>query len=237
MVIDALRRSPEVEVYNESGNSRAFRGYRLRRDRVIRDLVVRSRRRCVVFKPLADSHRAVHLLERLDVPRAPRAIWVVRSMEGRVRSSLAKWPDKDLRAVRDVASGRRVWQAGGLSTDKLDLVRSMHTDATTRESASALLWYLRNSLYFDLGLSGRDDVLLVSYERLLADPDAEIRRLCDFLSIGYRERMAGHVVPRPQATDAPLEIDPAIRERCAELEARFARTRAEEKAHAGSLSG
>src|SRR5206468_3711089 len=83
--------------------------------------------------------------------------------------------------------------------------------------------YLRNSLYFDLGLAERDDVLLVSYERLLEAPETEIRRLGEFLAIGYRKNMSGHVAPQPPATNTPLLIDSAIREKCAELEARFAR--------------
>jgi hypothetical protein len=236
MVLEALSRSPEVEIHNESGNSRAFRGYRLRRKRVIKDLIRRSRHRCIVFKSLADSHRAVRLLQELQSERAPRAVWVVRAPEARIRSSLAKWPEKDLRALHQIAGGAKVWQAGGLRSARLDFLQSFDLGSMSHESASALVWYLRNSLYFDLGLAERPDVLLVSYERLIADPDAEVRRLCRFVSIRYRTRMSGHIRSRPPATDGPLEIDSRVAERCLELQERFARELAEDGEPVGTLS-
>jgi hypothetical protein len=224
MLIEAFRRCPEVEAHNESRDSRAFHGFKLRGDAALERLIRESRHRCIVFKSLCDSHRVIHLVEGLDIPTSGRAIWVFRSMEGRVRSTLAKWPENNRRVLREIAAGRNDhhWEAGGLSDERLDLVRSFDYEEMTPESGAALLWYVRNALYYDLGLNGRSDVALVSYEQMLGEPQRSVKSLCQFLSLSYHDRMTRHIGARPPATSGSLDIDPIIRARCSELEARFA---------------
>src|SRR5262249_25302258 len=89
------------------------------------------------------------------------------------------------------------------------------------ESAAALFWFLRNSLYFALGLDRRADVLLVSYGAMVSDPGAEMRRICDFLSLDYRPQLDSHVDARAAGAGAPLAIDPEVRRLCDELTARL----------------
>jgi hypothetical protein len=226
MVIDSLRRSPEVEVHNESARSRAFVDYQLRDDETIGRLVRASRHRAIVFKALCDSDRVLHLLEGLGVPSRGRAIWVVRSMEGRVRSTLARWPENNRRVLRRIAAGEGAacWEARGLSQESLELVRSVDYERMSQASAAALLWLVRNLLFFELGLHERPDVALVRYENVLEQPEPSIRAVAGFLDIEFSPRMAAHIAARPPATPGDLEIDPGIRERCSELEARFTRT-------------
>jgi hypothetical protein len=224
MVIESLRRAPEIEVHNEHERSRAFCDYQLRDDETIAELVRSSRQRRIAFKALCDSDRVVHLMEELDAPSPGRAIWVVRGMEARVRSTLARWPENNRRVLRAVAAGDEGrWEGRGLSEESRELIRSFDYDAMSQASAAALLWLVRNSLYFELGLDERTDVALVGYERILERPQDIIAGLCEFLSVPYRARMTAHIAPRPPATGGSLDVDPMIAQRCAELEARFAR--------------
>jgi hypothetical protein len=219
MLVDALKRS---SVHNESRDSAAFAHYALRDDAIVRELVVRSRSRAVVFKPLFDSHRVLELLDDLGTPTRGRAIWIYRAMEGRVRSSMAMWPDNARRVLGAIADGRTdLWQAGGLSAERLRLVRELVGGGLSQESASALLWYLRNSLVFDLGLPGRPDVAIIAYEDLLRDPERRLRSLCAFIGIPYDRRMARGISERPPATAGVLAIDPEIARRCEELHERL----------------
>lgn len=222
MLMEALNERADVGLYRES-DPRAFSGYQLKSDDVIRSLVTKGNHRCVVFKPLCDSHRVVHLLEGLGTPSPGRAIWIYRSLEGRVRSTVAIWPENNLRVLRAIAEGRGddLWEAGGLSAESLDLIRSFDYAELSRESAAALLWYVRNALFFDLGLELRSDVLLVSYERVLAEPARSMRSLCEFLSLPLDGRMAGVIEQRPPPSARSLEIDARIRAQCAELERRL----------------
>ena len=221
MLINAFKESAEMAVYNERANSRAFRGYALRGDDEIRELVSRSRHRCVAFKSLLDSHRVVHLMTELGTPSCGRAVWAYRSMEGRARSLVARWPESNVRALREVAGGTERWEGAGLSEERLALVRSFDYDHMTPESGAALHWYLRNYLFFDLELVERSDVALVSYERLIDDPARFLRMLCDFVGISYDAHMAKGIGRRPPPIRRALAIDPLIKELCEELEARL----------------
>src|SRR5918995_1735117 len=187
MLTRGLERAPEVEVHNEN-DRKAFARFRLRPEPVIRAIVEGSKHAFVLFKPLCDSHRIPELLDELDTPSQGRAIWAYRAFEGRVRSSVAKFGDSNLRALRRISegTGSGLWQAGGLSEENLELIRSFDYDRMTPESASALFWFVRNSLYFDLGLDRRSDVTLASYEAMIGEPELEMRTLCAFLGLPYR---------------------------------------------------
>src|SRR5260221_7383879 len=163
MLVHGLEEAPEFEVRNEN-DRRAFVEFRLRPIPVIERLVAGSGHRYVLLKPLCDSHLAVELLDRLGTPSAGRAIWAYRSVDGRVRSAVSKFGSANLEALAAIASGRGddLWQAGGLSTANRSLIESFDYGSMSAESAAPLFWLVRKSLYLELGLHPRSDVLLRS---------------------------------------------------------------------------
>jgi Sulfotransferase domain len=227
MVVRGLERAPEFEVYNEN-HSAAFDRFQLRPLDHVRGLVEASRHPYVLFKPLCDSHRTPELLAALRTRSAPRALWVYRSAEGRARSAVAKFGDQNLRVLRDLAQGRGRdrWQAQRLSPDSLALIEGLGWSGVDPVSAAALFWYVRNRLYFELGLDRRPDVLLVSYDAMVADPAAEMRRICRFLDFPYHPRLVAGITPRPPAVASAAGLHPEIAARCAELAAALAAARA-----------
>jgi Sulfotransferase domain len=218
MVVRGLERAPEFEVYNEN-HPAAFDRFRLRPVGEVRRLVEGSRHPYVLLKPLCDSHRAVELLDALGTRSAPRALWVYRSPEGRARSAVAKFGDQNLRMLRELAEGRGRdrWQAQGLSPHSLELIERLDWSTVDAVSAAALFWYVRNRLYFDLGLDRREDVLLVSYDAMVADPPAEMRRMCSFLGFPYRPRLVAGIGTRRPVTAPTVALQADIATRCAEL--------------------
>ncbi|MBV9664008.1 MAG: hypothetical protein JOZ37_08580, partial [Actinobacteria bacterium] len=116
MVVQGLTASPAFEVHNEN-DRRAFEHFRLRPDPIVRAIILSSRHRYVLFKPLCDSHRVDELLA-LDTPMPGRAIWAYRDVDDRVRSALAKFGDNNLQVLRQIADGTGTgrWQAQRVST-------------------------------------------------------------------------------------------------------------------------
>jgi hypothetical protein len=237
MLVRGLERDPRFQVYNENHRA-AFSRFRLRPDPVIRRLVEHSRHPYVLFKPLCDSHRTDSLLDDLGLDRPPRAMWAYRSVDGRARSAVAKFGDTNLRTLRDLAlgQGRDRWEAQRLSPDSLELVASVDWARASPLDAAALFWYVRNRLYFELGLAERSDVLLVSYDAMIADPEAEMTRICGFLDLPYHRRLVAHVEGRAGGErGGSLELDPRIRERCSELAEQL--DAAHRRVSSGSVSG
>jgi hypothetical protein len=228
MLVRGLERSPEFAVYNENHQA-AFSRFRLRPDPVIRRLVEESRHPYVLFKPLCDSHRTAELLDGLGLRRSPRALWAYRSVDGRARSAVAKFGDVNLRVLHELANGggRSRWEAQRLSPESLQLIAGFDWDRMGPFDAAALFWYVRNQLFFELGLARRPDVLVVSYDAMVAQPDAEMARICAFLGVAYDGRLISHVKPQPPRRGEPLQLDPRIRDRCDELATRLEAARRE----------
>lgn len=222
MLVRGLERAPEFEVRNENDRT-AFERFRLVDGAALR-LVERSRHRFVLFKPLCDSHRTPELLDGFG--DGGRAIWAYRGVDGRVRSSLAKFGDTNLQVLRRIAAGEGddLWQAQRLSDDSRALIERFDYDTMTPETAAALFWYVRNRLYFELGLDAREDVTLASYDTMVTEPERMMRHLCAFIGLDYRPSLVAHVDGRALAERPALAIDPEVRARCDELEARLART-------------
>jgi hypothetical protein len=235
MVVRGLERAPEFQVYNEN-HPAAFDRFLLRPLPEVRRLVEASRHPYVLLKPLCDSHRTAELLDALRTRSAPLALWVYRSAEGRARSAVAKFGDHNLQLLRELAAGRGRdrWQAQGLSRDSLELLGRLDWSRVDAVSAAALFWYVRNRLYFELGLAEREDVLLVSYDAMVAEPEAEMRRICAFLGFPYHPRLVAGISARQAAAAPPVAIEPQVAACCAELAAMLEATR---RSQAGTRSG
>lgn len=221
MLVRGLDRAPEFEVRNENDRT-LFHRFQLRSDEVLAAVIRRSRHAYVLVKPLCESHRVDQLL---DLPQvAPgKALWAWRDVDDRARSEVAKFGDANLRALQAIADGTigDRWQGGRLDEETRELIRSLDPFRMDPHTAAALFWYVRNELFFRLGLDRRPDVLLCSYDALIADPPAALRRVCEFLGLAYHPRLAAHIEARVRQRSR-LPIDPRVRARCEELTARLA---------------
>ncbi len=221
MLLHGLQLAPEVEVRNENDRS-VFARFRLRSDQVLAHTLCASRHEVVLVKPLCDSHRVDELLA-LDGPRRGRAIWAYRDVDDRARSEVSKFGDSNLQALRRIAAGRAGddWQAQRLSDEARQLIGSFDYSRMSVDTAAALFWYVRNGLFFELGLDRRPDVLLSSYEALVADPQGCMDDVCQHIGLSNRPQFWQHVERRSSHRSRPLDIDPRVRRLCEEMAARL----------------
>lgn len=221
MLTRGLDRAPEFEVHSENDRA-AFDRFLLRSDQTVARIIARSRHRFVLFKPLCNSHRVDQLLDGVPSRTPGRAIWVYRDVDGRARSALSKFGRNNLLVLADIAAGRGagMWQAQRVPAASMAEISSFDYRSMTPETAAALFWWVRNSLYFELGLDRRADVMLASYEDLLTDPRAGMQAICSFLGFPYRPELVAHIAPRT-ATRARLDLDPRVRQLCEQLQERM----------------
>ena len=210
-----MERSPDIGTYAE-GNSRFFNGVLLKPDEHVARLVRRLPFRVVALKPICESHRAREFLERFP---GSRVVWIYRDYRYAARSAERKWKG-GLRELELLATGRLKeagWRAGGLTEEKLRLVKRLYDPAMSRHSAYAMKWFLRTGLFFDIGLAGRDDVLLVKYEDLVTDPVSGFRRMFAFIGVGLRKAFVRDVYASSVATGDLQGLDPEIETLCMDL--------------------
>ena len=236
MLLRGLDAAPEVEVRGENDRT-VFERFRLRSTDALVRTVAASRHRIVLVKPLCDSQRVDELLA-LPGMRPGRAVWLWRDAHDRARSEVSKFATSNLDAVRAIASGTDdgMWQSDRLTDEARALVRSFDTTSMTPDTAAVLFWCVRNTMFFDLGLDARDDVLLMNYDDLVRDPAAVMRRLCAFLDFPFRPELYAHIDARSSHGRRPLSIDPAVDALADEVTARLLAHQAAADATTGERS-
>ncbi|MGH7496615.1 MAG: sulfotransferase domain-containing protein [bacterium] len=207
--IDVLDLSPHVTTYKE-GNSQAFNRVLLKSNAEIRELLRTSLFPIVAFKPISDSHRAAELLEYF--PQS-KAIWIFRNYRDAVNSAVRKW-QHGMNNLKHIASGNLAaagWRAGGLTLEKIELVRRFYSEEMSSHTAYALMWYLRNHLFLDLHIHHRQQVCLVKYEDLVKEPCVHFSRFFRFIDCPFEEKFVRGVynssVGKDRFPEIPEELD------------------------------
>lgn len=200
------------------GNSRAFTGMFLKDDKIIENLLRRSPFPVAAFKPICESHRALEFLEAFS---QSKVVWVYRGFRDTVNSAQERFRGHGGSQIECLASGdldRADWRAGGLTPEKLSLVRKLYRPDLSSQEGHALLWYLRSGLFFELGLDEHPQSLLLKYEYLVEDPVKNFGRLFEFIDCAFEPRFVAGIYRSSVRKDPPPEISSDISELCESLE-------------------
>lgn len=219
MIMDRLERSFATDVYHER-DARAFDDYLMRPLPIIQDLFKASQAEFFVIKALCELDQLTSLMNTF----APaKTIWIVRDYRDAVRSALVSFSNFK-EHVRGIAANRFVddWRAHGMSEATHAIVcRHWHPDMS-EPTASALIWYFRNVLFFDQGFDRDPRVHLLAYETLVNNPEAECKAMFDFLGLRYTPWITRGVFSSSVRHQPPQDLDPAVGALCEDLLARFA---------------
>lgn len=214
MLMHVLERSPDTDVVHE-GDPRAFDQYVMRALPVVQDLDRRSPAAFFVIKALCELDRIPAFLDAFD---RPRCVWIYRDYRDVANSMLASFrsiPDTVRRLARD---GDAVgWWGQGMSERTRRILGEVTARPVTDHSLAALLWYLRNVLYFEQGLDRDPRVLPVRYETLVASPTREAERVFAFLGIPFSERYTARVHATSVSRRSPPELDEEVETLCRDL--------------------
>lgn len=214
MVMNLLDRSYETTVFHET-DPRAFDDYYMREAEVIQALIDDAPGPLVVIKALCEMDRLAWLMARF----APaRAIWIVRNYDDAVSSSLRSFTQVAGQVAAIVRNrNAHPWIGRGMSDVTHERLRDLYTPGMTDATAVALFWYIRNRLLYDAGFHRDPRVLVVSYDRLVANPGEELRRLFDFLDIAVPAGIPEHVSSTSLGRGRRPDIGAAVRAECDRL--------------------
>ena len=216
MLLNVLGRSPEVCIYQES-NRKAFDEYRrLWADDTVQRLIRESRKRIVAFKPLNDSQHTDRLLK---LHLNAKAIWVYRRYQDTVNSAIKKWGAVWEEIMYGISKGyykkpgrRAIGER--MSPQTVALVKKFCSKDLSAEDGAALLWYVRNSIYFDLNFQNNPKVLLCKYEDLVTKPEQHFQRIFDFLGCDFSHKFIDDVHASSIRKDTSPTLDPEIESLC-----------------------
>jgi hypothetical protein len=215
MLSRSLGKSFQVELFNED-HPVAFERWRIRDFATIAELSASGYAQVKLYKPILDTHLARGYLSYFQ---NGKIIFIFRHFPDVINSSIKHFGrDNWLGRVTSWIENDFAEFAGApLPPATRKYVEARWHKDLSAESANALYWLLYNRLYFDLDLDQNQNVMLVKYENVVARPDLELQKLCNFLEIKYSSNMIARIFSTSiKRSQSPL-IEPSILSACDDL--------------------
>lgn len=133
--------------------------------------------------------------------QTPRNVFYARDILDNIPRASFVHIIRDPRAV--VASQKNRWKMRQLGAERVPMYEGIRTWVNYHPVTMAKLW--RNATDAALRLHGHERVMLTRFEDLIADPDAQIRRICDFLEVPFEPSMSS--VPKWGSSNVRHESD------------------------------
>ncbi|MGH7927072.1 MAG: hypothetical protein ACREQV_04700, partial [Candidatus Binatia bacterium] len=169
----------------------------------------------IVSKPLVESHRARELLQYFE---KSRALWTYRDYRDVISSDVKLFHSQveSCRIIVDGVPGN--WRSEVVPEKPLELVRRHYDVRMSRHDAAALMWYARNSLYFEQGLQTLPSVRLWKYDDFVKSPEKNAYQIYAWLQMTPPDRRAMNFVnARSVGLGQDVTIDEEIENACSEL--------------------
>jgi len=220
MILNVMGKCPKIRAIHEGdGVIMEAKYYRLISKNGLRKTILRTPEPIVIFKPLNDSQYIDRLLE---VHPASKAIWVYRDFFDSITSAVDLFGNEYQEIVSEIKKGQFAHpgrEAFGerLSKKSVSTIKSFANDNLSPHDAAALIWYLRNWIYFDLNLKNVKNVIICKYENLVLDPSTYFKRIFDFVGADFSASYINEVHSRSVKKNDRIAIQPAIQKLCEEM--------------------
>jgi hypothetical protein len=221
MMLDLLAHDRRTETFPEESALSTPRDLRLKPLDVVNRRIHESRSELVVLKPLVESQRAPELLSDL---RSAKAVWMYRKYDSVAASDLRYFGlENGVRNLRLLLSNEPLnWRGEFVPNETREILETFYSPSMSPDDAAALFWWARNSLYFQLGLDERDEVIICAYEGLVTDPRQTIASIYDFVDMSQpMVDVAAQVHGESLDRGADTRLSPAVRGLCEALYARL----------------
>ncbi len=217
MLMDILEKNYATDVFHER-DSRAFDNYQMREEAVIQTLCQQSKSPKFIIKSLCELQDLDSLMRNFQ---PAKTIWIVRDYHDVVASMLKSFGNMEKQVLRILKENSDEWLGRGMTDRTREELMKLVEPSMGDASASAVQWYFRNKLFFDQKFATNDQVLLISYEGLVSQPETQVKKICNFIGIEYHARMIKGVFSSSINRRKQPDIDPQIDALCNTLQLKF----------------
>ena len=210
-----LRAYPELSAVT-------FENFRQRPHKQVIAIIEASNAPIVIMKPLVESQCATRLLREY---RKSKCIWMYRHYKDVVASILAKFGHRsainDIRHV--VERDATKWIGENISEHCHQLVNRFYTANISPYTAAALIWYIRNRLFFEQQLDRDNRVILCRYEDLVQHPSETMHTLYNHIGAKFPgEKVVNEIDSTSLGKGSNISLSKDVRDVCQDLYDRLA---------------
>jgi hypothetical protein len=187
MLMVAFHRHPDIIVYDEHRDNKAFHNYRIKSFEKINEIVMQSSFPAVCFKPICDSHLISEF--QANIPAA-HFIWIYRDFRDVANSTLRKFANAT-RAIILICEGKPGggWLEESVSDYMRDILQSVYKKGLSRFDLCCLVWWVRNQVLMDSPILNSNDLSVIKYETLVTRPDNVMNWLFKRIDFPYDARI------------------------------------------------
>lgn len=214
MLMESLDKSYQTKVFHDWEQT-AFDSYMLRESTIITKLIKQNRTPLIVFKTLFETPKLTHLL---TIYNPAQAVWIVRHFDDVVNSMVRSFGNMSLQ-IEMIISGKasESRHAINISTKTVEEIKKYYFNGIDEYNSCALLWYIRNTCYFEGKYNDNPNVLLLVYEDFVTSPSKSMQDICLWLDIAFSNRMVNHIHNHSINRNSPSNLKADIRYLCDEL--------------------
>lgn len=191
---------------------------RLRSYKEVKREIDKNKFSYIVAKPLVETQNILDMLEHF--PNS-KAIWMYRDYKDFVRSNIARFDGSGgiygMRAIvqRDPTN----WRSQRLSDYVHSIAAKYYSDEMSIYDASALFWFVRNQLFFELKLDTNPCIFICRYKDLVEQPQIMMQSLYEFVGIDNfdKKKASSEISSQSVGRGKNIILSPEIENLCESL--------------------
>ena len=172
----------------------------------------------ILAKPLVETQNILEILEYF--PNS-KALWMYRHYRDFARSNVIRFKaasgNYGLKAI--LSRDQINWRSQGVSNYVYDTVAKYYSEDMSPHDASALFWFARNQLFFELDLDTNPRVFMCRYKDLVKQPQIMMTSLYAFIGIVNSEQkdFSNEINSQSVGKGGSIVLNPEIEALCESL--------------------